>query len=46
MKLGVAPGNGATDLLKVGERLAERGMPIPSQARREAGRCRDWTGSA
>ena len=26
--------------------LCATGQPIPSQARREAGRCRDWTGSA
>ena len=37
-KLGVAPGNGATDPLKVGERYgALRALPIPSQASVKAG---------
>jgi len=37
MKLGVAAGNTAIDLLKVGERFAGFSMPIPSQAPEKSG---------
>ena len=37
MKLGVAVGNAAIDLLKVGESFADFSMPIPSQAPEKSG---------